>query len=203
VWSNTTKVLVAVLAALLLLIIVGLVSTCFGYCVASAMQGHGPLQIPVSQGCPVPSGGSIDICSIVTAGAIHCPINLPDLNPADWLTWFGCSIGQDAGAIWNAIVGDVGTFIVGIVNELVAATSAGFNGLLDTVGGAITSAVSWFANIVVTFWTDVAATAAPLGPLAPVLTVTVVAGVFIAAIVALYFVTVALFAIGKTLFNLL
>jgi hypothetical protein len=163
---------------------------------------------PITIGsCAVPTGTVINICAIVTAGLSSCPINEPDLNPADWLGWFACTIGQETSLIWSAVVGDVESYVTafaaGVANGLVEAFETPFETLLNAVSSAVTGVIQEFGSVVNLFFVDVNGIAAPLGPLAPVLTVTATLAIFTVASVGLYFAIIFLVAFGKTLFNLL
>jgi hypothetical protein len=166
--------------------------------------------------CAVPTGGSEDPCSIVTGGIISCPITLPDFNPADWTSWFGCQIvtfftndlAAYAADIWAAIVGDVlntiGSFFISIENGLNSAVTLVFVDPIQAVLGVLTLTVDDMVSIVTTFLNTFNATlSGTFGAFAPVVAISVFLLVIVALVVGVYYLSLVAWAVGKTLFNLL
>lgn len=182
------------------------------------------VQCPVNQhhlsalACSVPVGPTFDPCSIVTVGVTSCPFHLPDFNPVDWLTWFECTVVADAALIWSAIVNGVSNFaatiwnaVSGAVSNFVGSVATGvlnvLLGFVNTIVNAVQSAVTGFlagvqqtVNGVGQWLSQVSAGA---GPLAPLVAVTLAAGLIVAGFLMLYFAVIFGIAGAKTLFNLL
>lgn len=134
--------------------------------------------------CAVPKGGQLDPCSVATAGLTHCAFNLPDFNPADWAAYIGCSFLDLFTNFGNYVVSGLN----GILNALASAANGVANAII-TVFGGVTSAFNQIS--------------AAGGPLSPVITIALYGLVLTAGAIGLYFATVAVFAIAKTVFNLL
>jgi hypothetical protein len=153
-------------------------------------------------GCNVPVGVTVDPCSTVTFGKISCPISTPDLNPLDWLSFDLCNFEAVIGTIWNQLESYVASFLISIVQGLVNAILAPLSGIETAVSSAVVGVIDSVGSFVTSFFNSVTAAAAPLGPFAPVLVVSLTLLVILAGSIGLYFVVIFLFAFGKTLFNL-
>lgn len=135
--------------------------------------------------CSLPSGPSVDPCSVVTFGRTHCPIHTPDLNPADWAGWLGCEL--------------LNSILVPLGNAIVATVDSTLSAITDLVLTPIRAVATFIGSL----FDVIAAFGARLGPLAPVVVVGGAILVAIAVIVVVYLVLIALIAAFKTLFNLL
>ncbi|HEV2317953.1 MAG TPA: hypothetical protein VGV89_10340 [Thermoplasmata archaeon] len=153
--------------------------------------------------CSVPNGGSLDPCSIVTAGLTHCAFTLPDFNPADWANWLACEVVLLAQTIWNAIVGYVGAFLVYIATQVLNAVNAAIGAVLNVLAGAVSYVTGAFSNAVTSITSQVSAVAQQTGPFAPVVVILLTALLFLLGFVAIYFAIIFSIALGKTMFNLL
>jgi hypothetical protein len=201
-------VLAAAFAGVLLLGFIGENSTVIAFSHPSS-EHNAACQLkyhPVA-GCSVPSGGTTDPCAIVSGGAISCTINLPDLNAADWANWLGCQFVSDissfASTIWNSIVGYVGQFIVGIVNNVLGLINGGVDSILNAILSAIVTVEDAFLSAVEAVTNTMIGIADQAGPFGPIVLAVLIAGVGIAAFVFVYFAWFGMIALGKTLFNLL
>ncbi len=136
-----------------------------------------------------------------------CTVSLPDLNPADWLSWLYCGITSDIGAIWTGIESDVAHFVTTFfVNT--------FQALLNTLGSAIGSLESVIIGFFVTLTQDidslinevaaiVGSAGASAGPFGPVVVALLAGGLVVVGAIGIYFALKGLIAVGKTVFNLL
>jgi hypothetical protein len=203
VWRRRTLLAIG-LAALGLVLLVGFLGASSSTSASAPPSASGcHVHYHPIASCAVPTGNTIDICSLLTDGVTSCPITEPDLNPADWISWLSCSVVADASALWAAIVGDVDSYLTGIFNDLVTAAEAPFNALLSALSSVLQGAITDVGNLLVGFFQDVNSVSAPLGPLAPLLTVTLTLTIFLVAGIALYFAIIFLIAFSKTVFNLL
>jgi hypothetical protein len=168
---------------------------------SSCSAHYHPWNFTASADCPVPGGQFCIDLSSISAGK-YC-FNTIDLNPADWLSWFGCQILASASAIWNAILGYLTLFLEALVNSVFSLITAGFNSVLQALLGAIQTLqdiLLVFVNTLTSFLLGIADQAGPFAPV--VLSVLVVAVVLIALAVT-FLVWFGAIAIGKTIFNLL
>ena len=153
--------------------------------------------------CSVPSGPSIDPCSVLTLGQTHCPINTPDLNPVDWAGFIGCELTAGlstvGSAIWNAVAGIFG-YLVSTVANAIANT---VNEVVGVFEGAITSVISGIGDLLVSVENAVDSVALGTGPLAPVVITALWMAIGVVAAVALYLTFLGFVALAKTVFNLL
>jgi hypothetical protein len=231
VWRARTILLLSLLAigAAFGLIVLGASSGAVASPPASTSAGcrvtYHPIGL-VPAACAVPSGGTIDICAIVTAGLVSCPIHLVDLNPADWLAWFGCTILSDVSLLWSSILPSVasyvasyvgaalsglwnditlyvGSFLETIVQDLINAVTAPFHVVLNALSGAITYVIQAVGNALIGFFAAVEGVAQGTGPFAPIIVVTLTMLIFLLGGIGLYYAIIFLFAVGKTIFNLL
>lgn len=166
--------------------------------------------------CAVPTGMTVDPCSLVTGGLISCSYSTPDLNPGDWAGWFGCQIGtffvQDlpayASYIWSAISSYVSNLLAAAFSEIENALNSAVQLVLvlpiDALLNILTLAVNFLVSAVSNFLTSVDGVLAGIfGPFAPVAAITLFLLVLLALIVGAYYLSVVAWAVGKTLFNLL
>ncbi|HZY71349.1 MAG TPA: hypothetical protein VFF67_10290 [Thermoplasmata archaeon] len=134
--------------------------------------------------CPVPQGATIDPCSTVSLGLTHCPITLPDFNPLDWLNWLYCNLGLAIQTIGNAFV-------------------AGFDAVLSAIAAPIVAGLGGITTLIQTSVVSLAnAIGTIFGPLAPAVASVFVGAILVLGLIGLYFATVFVFALAKTIFNL-
>jgi hypothetical protein len=209
VWRPRTLLAVglAVLAVVLFVGFLGSSQAGSGSASSSTCPVHyHPWNLTVAA-CSVPHGATIDVCALLTGGYTSCPIVEPDLNPADWLGWLSCSIVNELGIIEGAIVGFIESYVLAllttILNDLISAVLTPFDYVLNALASAVVSVIQGFGDVLLGFFNAVNQLARPLGPFAPILTVTLTLSIFLAAGIGLYFVVILLIAFGKTLFNLL
>lgn len=134
--------------------------------------------------CPVPQGPTIDPCNTITLGLTKCPITLPDFNPLDWLNWLYCNLGLAIQTIGNAFIAGFDAVLSAIAAPIVA----GLGGLATLIQVSVTS----MANAISTIF----------GPLAPAVASVFVGALLVLGLIGIYFATVFVFAIAKTIFNL-
>jgi hypothetical protein len=166
--------------------------------------------------CAVPTGGTEDPCSLATLGAVTCPITLPDFNPADWTSWFGCQIvtfivtdlPQYASYVWSAIE----SYVVALLASAFSAIENALNNAIQLViVDPITAVLNVLTDAVDYMVTEVSSLLIAFnlvlihyfGPFAPVAAVTIFLLLLIALIVGVYYLSLIAWAVGKTLFNLL
>lgn len=205
-WPVRTLLLVGLGTLGALLLVVVLLSTSVSAQPSSDPSGCQATYHPVAS-CSVPSGGSIDPCSTVSLGKLHCAFTLPDFNPADWASWLGCQfvsqVSSFAGAIWNAIQTYVGNFLVSIANALFQLLLVPLATVENALAGAVVGSIQWFGSVVTSAFTSLTSASQPLGLFAPVVVVVATLAIFLVAGIGLYFVTIFLWAVFKTTFNLL
>lgn len=134
--------------------------------------------------CAVPQGGTLDPCAIATAGVAHCSFTLPDFNPVDWFNYVGCSFVQ-------------------ILTNFGAYVSSGLSGILNGIAAAVNGLATGFVAVINGITSAFNGIGAAAGPLSPVVTFALYGLLIVAGVIGLYFATVLLFAIAKTIFNLL
>jgi hypothetical protein len=183
---------------LLVLSVAGLTSASSVHSAPPSPGSCGAHYAPVAA-CTVPSGGTLDPCNTVSFGVTHCPFTLPDLNPADWLQWFGCTILADASLIGQIVGAAIVNILTTIGNQIANAFATVESAILTPIVGA-TMAIS---NGITSFVSWVNGFALSTGPFAPVVTIGILGALLVAGAIGFYFASVLLFAAAKTLFNLL
>ena len=153
--------------------------------------------------CSFPSGGTMTVpCGVNWQGLVWCTINLPDVNPADWAGYVGCTVTSGlltAGSlIWNAVAGVFQYIVSAITNALNTAVSLVINAIMDAILGVING----IGQALISVENAVDSAALGTGPLAPVIITVLWLTIGIVAAVALYFAILGMIAFGKTLFNL-
>lgn len=173
---------------------------------------YSPVAVSFVDACPVPTGPSIDICSILTGGLTSCPIHEPDLNPADWIGWLYCTVISTPGLIWQAVSGFVFSAIDTAIGAFAQTVESGINAAVESlVVVPITWLVAAFGTAVndnLVLVTQLMATLsqelnALLGPAAPIGAVAIFGGAIVLVAVGTYYITLLAWMTGKTLFNLL
>jgi hypothetical protein len=140
---------------------------------------------PLPADCSVPQGSSVDPCSIVSFGKLHCPISTPDLNPADWLGFIGCQIE-------NGIVQPLISSVEGAFNSVVGAVEGGIESVIHAVVGAVTGIISAADDV-----------AALTGPFEPIVLVLIIGAIAVAVTLLGWLVFLGIIAVGKSVYNIL
>jgi hypothetical protein len=173
--------------------------------------------------CSIPTGQTVHLCTAADAVPFlswgDCPkytqdhgsFSAPDFNPVDWASWLSCQfvsvfttdLPNLASAIWNAIQSYVGNFLVWILQQVFTFILTPIGAVENALSTAIVGAITWFGSVVSSAFTSLTSSAQPLGPFAPIVVVVATLGIFLIAGIGLYFVTIFLWAIFKTGFNLL